>query len=293
MVDDTDLAEEVDVEEPSAGAPAEEEPTSDLEPEEKDQLKRPRDAERRIKKLIADREQERRERALERRRFEEEIRARDSELQRWRSTSYDAEEQTLQERLKLAQHAFRNAYQDGDVEKITQANDELAEIRANLALYRMRPKQQQQPAPEPAPQLGSQQLAPLAEEWVERHGAKGWTQEEIQVLDTVDHLVARDGYMPNTRAYYDEVTRRLSPLLPHRFSQDKGVAGSRRGVSAVSGPSREPVPNRQKVVLTSNDYQEHARFGTDLNDEEAKRMLVQMRANNGRVDYDRFRKGSK
>ena len=183
---------------------------------------------------------------------------------------------------RVNQGTIQNAVQSIDArlsEALAQADQaeriEAAAIKANNgedavkarrireeAIAQARTLQTQRQTIQAPPQVPS--YLPQAQEFAKDKPWFTWDQNDQdsrQVLE-IDNSVARDGYNPNTPAYWQELNRRVKERLPHKFGSaesdrqdddlDEDVQTTRRkkGPPVGAGRTHAPETTRREVYIS-------------------------------------------
>jgi len=169
----------------------------------------------------------------------------------------------LESQTDAAKRAYREAYEAGDPDRMTEAqmlisNLAIEQQRYNTAKARaeqekLQPQreEQMQPAlvaqaqPQPQPQPD-----PKAQGWAQKNS---WFGED-RVMTTAafaihQTLVEEEGFDPNSDEYYTEIDRRMRKEFPHKFQSQKSGGGN-QVASAGSSASRSTKQGRRTVKLT-------------------------------------------
>ena len=176
---------------------------------------------------------------------------------------------------KLAEYAYRQAYEAGDADgimKAQQARDEIVLQRAKYAnLPPPIPDDQfkfAEPAPMPAPQpapreeIYSEPLQPevipdtKAQEWAERNGS--WFGKDDEMTATalgVHKRLVSQGVNTQSDEYYVALDKRMAELYPEKL-------GKPRRSSPVAPAGRSPAA--KKVMLTKEQVAFATRFNIPL-----------------------------
>ena len=163
--------------------------------------------------------------------------------------------------LQAAKRALKEAHENGDVDRIVEAQEVLSNIsleksRLNVAKNNQPPPQQevpQQAAPQyaparaPAPQPRPD---PRAESWA---GKNEWFGQDVVMTYAAfglhRKLIEDEGFDPTSNDYYDELDTRMRREFPHKFQSNSRSNGGRKVASAESSKSRNKG-GRKTVRLT-------------------------------------------
>jgi len=297
MNDETEEAKIVEVEEPVTidesqpaivdvtgnEAEADGEPVSQgLSEEELD--KRRDKTQKRINKLVAQRkETEEREAAAlqfaqQQKSEADALRAQLSSL----NTGYSAEASSrIDSQEAQAKAAFKEAYEAGEIDKMSDAQQVMAKIaiekerlrifknnqqRAQQAQqaqqnYQAQPGAQQQPqqqeyAPPPQPDA-------KATEWAEKDENSWFGQDRAMTATAFtihQQLVEEEGYDPNSDDYYSEIDKRIRTEFPHKF---EGKTTRTQTVAPVS-QGKTSQKSKKSVKLTPAQISVAKKLGVPL-----------------------------
>lgn len=139
--------------------------------------------------------------------------------------------------IAVASASGDHAAMSDAIEKMTQARDRAMELDRIKKGYS---RQQQQPAPlDPV-------IASHAQDWMERNP---WydpdrKDQDSDLTATLDERLAREGWNPKTKEYWDELDARLKKYLPHRakpgYNNGQALApNTPRPRAPVGGSGRE------------------------------------------------------
>ena len=177
-------------------------------------------------------------------------------------------------RIQYAKTKMKEAAEAGDGELLTAAEEMVYEARRQAeALEQFKRRSVQEPQQQPIQQ--NPQMQRYAREWMESHGdwydpMGGNTDSKIALA--VDQALAEEGWDPVKEEYWDELDKRLSKVLPHRYTD---VAYERpqksRPRSLVTGGGREAVSSGGKSTFTLNPDQVRAMKEAGMWDNPEKR----------------------
>ena len=274
--------------------PSTETPKADVtpveEPKENDDSELGHRAQKRIRKLLAEKK-EAEERAT---RAEALAKSKEQEataaLERAKGTESSAHgvyRSSLQDRLKVAEQRFKDAYDAADRDALFAANRELVNAELDLkALDAWDRKNKEEPAPvaQPAPAPAPAQLAPATKSWMDRNAwfGRGPDADRVATGTAVaisDELI-EEGYDPSSEEFYQEVEKRLVNEIPRMASKFGKEPEPRRPV--VAGQSRTPS---RRIRLDEGTVKASARLGASLEDT-ARYMEKIQDAGEGYVNID-------
>ena len=195
---------------------------------------------------------------------------------------------SLQDKIKVAEKRFQDAYDAADRDAILAAQNDLIEARLEakaLDAWERSNKVDPVPAPQaPAPQA-PQQLAPATKEWMDSNPwfGRGANADRLATAAAVaisDDLVT-EGYDPASTEFYEEVEKRLVAEMPRMASKiSKGEPEPRKPV--VAGQSRTPS---RRIRLDEGTVRASNRLGATLEDT-ARYMEKIQDAGDGYVNID-------
>ena len=163
--------------------------------------------------------------------------------------------------LDSAKQALREAHETGDVDKLVQAQEDLANLTvqkssANVARSK-KENRVETPAPPPLPPQPAQpqphpQATPdrTSDAWASENTWFG--NDEVMTYGAFGihrRLVEDEGFDPNSDAYYAELDSRLRDEFPNKLDPKSKTNGGRKVASAESSASRKKT-GRKTVRLT-------------------------------------------
>ena len=243
-------------------------------------------AEQRIRKLIRQRkERDEQIQALIQKNEElnHNLRTRNQEVTTLSKTSLDISEKQLQDKIELAKTAYSNAFEEGDQEKVLQAQEMLndAQIdlksvtaaKSNYQEVEQAPVQQQvQPQPQPQPQRSD----PKAEEWASNNDWFGQDNVMTAAALAIDAELKGEGYDPMDQDFYEEIDNRIKSAFPQKFgeSQSRVQENTSKPAQVVSGGSRSSPTSSKKVKLTKEDVRLAQKWDIPLERYAAEKLKV-------------------
>ena len=167
-------------------------------------------------------------------------------------------ESRVTNQITSAKDVLRQAHEVGDVDKIVDSQEALANLSVEKGTLRSikaeKPEEAEvvQPAPAAAvPSAPPAQPDPKAEAWAKNNNWFG--QDEVMTYGAFGihrRLVEEEGFDPQSDDYYAELDSRLKLEFPHKFdSRSKSTGGSRKVASAEASASRNRS-GRKTVRLT-------------------------------------------
>lgn len=246
-------------------------------------------AQKRIKKLVAQRKAKEEELARERAaRAALEERLAKLEKAAVAGAKQDAETygKTLESQAKLLEERYARAIESGDTKLAAETMSELIKVNTQVtgvqAARREVPEaDEQQETRREAPVQRQQQAPryhPKTEAFIEKH-AEWW--EKDRVLTAAAIAIAKEleteGFAPDEDDYYSEVEQRLRREMPHKFG---GKTEQRQPRQTVSGVSRTPANVGNKVRLTHEEVNMAKRLGVTVEQYAAEKRRAESN-NNG------------
>lgn len=178
-----------------------------------------------------------------------------------------------------ARRAYKDAYDNGDTDKMIEAQEALARATNDKSRYDLaksradrqiveQPQQQyaqpQQQYAQPQAQPQQAQVDPKAQSWAEKNTWFG--QDEVMTYAAFGvhrKLVEEEGFDPQSEEYYTEIDRRMKAEFPHKFAAAKNT-GKNRVAPAGSSASRTNTSGRRTVKLTPSQIAIAKRLGVPL-----------------------------
>ena len=207
----------------------------------------------------------------------------DKEVVSITSNSLNVNEQSLEKTVKMAREAYLEAFENGEKEKVLEAQETLNNAQADLKmLQRMKvnaAKQQQEleaqeAQPEPQVQQQSQPTAVdvKAQEWAEKNNWFGDDTIKTAAALALDAELKSEGYDPNDNEFYEEIDRRLEKAFGG--SSVRVEENTSQPSQVVSGASRSSQNSRSKVKLSKEDVRLANKWGIPLEQYAAEKLKV-------------------
>lgn len=154
--------------------------------------------------------------------------------------------------IAVASAAGDHAAMSDAIEKMNAARDRSAQLDNIKKGYQ---RQQKDPAPPLDPVIANH-----AQEWMDRNP---WYDPDRKDQDSdltavLDERLAREGWNPRTKEYWDELDARLKKYLPHRYKQSYN-SGSRSTVA----PPRVPVGGSGKETGAGSNGSSNYRLSAE------------------------------
>ena len=207
----------------------------------------------------------------------------DKEVVSITSNSLNANEQSLEKTIKMAKEAYLEAFENGEKEKVLEAQETLNNAQADLKmLQRMKvnaAKQQQeleaqevQPEPQVQQQPQPTAVDVKAQEWAEQNDWFGDDTIKTAAALALDAELKSEGYDPNDNEFYEEIDRRLEKAFGG--SSVRVEENTSQPSQVVSGASRSSQNSRSKVKLSKEDVRLANKWGIPLEQYAAEKLKV-------------------
>ena len=207
----------------------------------------------------------------------------DKEVVSITSNSLNANEQSLEKTIKMAKEAYLEAFENGEKEKVLEAQETLNNAQADLKmLQRMKvnaARQQQeleaqeaQPKPQVQQQPQSTAVDVKAQEWAEKNDWFGDDTIKTAAALALDAELKSEGYDPNDNEFYEEIDRRLEKAFGG--SSVRVEENTSQPSQVVSGASRSSQNSRSKVKLSKEDVRLANKWGIPLEQYAAEKLKV-------------------
>lgn len=227
-------------------------------------------AQRRIKKLVAQRKAAEAERNAERAE-KDELKQRLSRLEKLAVKGAEADAETyaatIQGQVQLLEDKYKEAFKAGDADAAADAMQKLVDSKMQLADLKGRKKPAVEEADEDKPQARTQTrvekpaVHPKTQAFIEEN-ADWWGKDEAMTGATaaIAKKLEKEGYSPDDDDYYEEAKARLATAFPHKFQ--KPGEGRKAVKQTLGGASRGSPPNR--VRLSESEQALARRLGLTL-----------------------------
>jgi len=243
-------------------------------------------AEKRIRQLVRQRK-EREEQVEGLLRQNEELsnrlNSKTNEVQTMGRRTLDLSEKQLTDKIKLAREVYLEAFDEGEKEKLLNAQEMLNEAQGDLRAVnsaKARYAQQAQQAVE-QPVAQQQQVPqavsdPKAEQWASDNNWFGKDNVMTAAALAIDAELKSEGYDPSDNDFYQEIDNRIKTSFPHKFEEDKERVQETTSSPAqvVSGSSRSSPSSRKKVKLSQEDLRLAQKWNIPLETYAAQKLKV-------------------
>mgnify|MGYP003646821462 FL=1 len=175
--------------------------------------------------------------------------------------STELSEQQLTDKIELARSNYKEAYEDGDSEKVLSAQEalnqsqldlqNLGQRKAALSNYEkaLEQKQEQQ-------EVQSQIPDPKAQSWAAENEWFGKDSVRTAAALAIDAELKQMGFDTTDDEFYTEINRRLQKEFPHKYEEvqeNESEQVTIQPAQVVAGASRNPASSSKKVKLSQED----------------------------------------
>ena len=194
----------------------------------------------------------------------------------------DLSEKQLTDKIQLAREVYLEAFEEGEKEKLLNAQEMLNEAQSDLkqvtnakAQYAT---QAQQPVAQPAARqpVARPETDPKAEEWVSNNEWFGKDNIMTAAALAIDAELKNEGYDPNDNEFYKEINKRIKNTFPQKFGEVQERVQENTSIPAqvVSGGSRSSPSSRNKVKLSQEDLRLAEKWNIPLETYAAQKLKV-------------------
>ena len=280
---------EYEIEEPEVKQEAQEEIKEDaVEVEEPKELEgiETAGAEKRIRQLVKQRK-EREEQVVSLQIQNEELNkklfSKENEVQSMGKRTLAMSEKQLTDKIALAKEVYLEAFEEGEKEKLLNAQEMLNEAQGDLrAVNSAKARyahQEQQAVEQPVAQQQQVPQAvsdPKAEQWASDNNWFGKDNVMTAAALAIDAELKNEGYDPSDNDFYQEIDNRIKTSFPHKFEEDKERVQETTSSPAqvVSGSSRSSPSSRKKIKLSQEDLRLAQKWNIPLETYAAQKLKV-------------------
>ena len=202
--------------------------------------------------------------------LQEQLNSQDKKLKDTEIASLTNQEKSLQQQLKNSEEAYKSAYDSGDKDKMLEAQKAIADATTKLQFvdakrwYQQDQQNKQKQEQPQQTQQTQQRVKPnsLAIEWKEDN--ETWFQKDpimTQGALVINEQLLQEGFDPDTKEFYNEVTRRIKKEFPHKFGEQDDPT---RPAQVVAGKSRTSASSKGKIRLSQEDVRLAKKMGVPL-----------------------------
>ena len=284
---------EYEIEEPEVNQEAEEDikievkadEVKDEEPKELEGIETA-GAEKRIRQLVKQRKEREEQVAslqIQNEELNKKLLSKENEVQSIGKRTLDMSEKQLTDKIALAKEVYLEAFDEGEKEKLLNAQEMLNEAQSDLRAVnsaKARYAQQEQQAVE-QPVAQQQQVPqavsdPKAEQWASDNDWFGKDNVMTAAALAIDAELKNEGYDPSDNDFYQEIDNRIKTSFPHKFEEDKERVQETTSSPAqvVSGSSRSSPSSRKKIKLSQEDLRLAQKWNIPLETYAAQKLKV-------------------
>ena len=207
----------------------------------------------------------------------------ENEVQSMGKRTLDMSEKQLTDKIALAKEVYLEAFDEGEKEKLLNAQEMLNEAQGDLRVVnnaKARYAQQEQQAVEqpvvPQQQVPQAVSDPKAEQWASDNDWFGKDNVMTAAALAIDAELKSEGYDPSDNDFYQEIDNRIKTSFPHKFEEDKERVQETTSSPAqvVSGSSRSSPSSRKKVKLSQEDLRLAQKWNIPLETYAAQKLKV-------------------
>jgi len=160
----------------------------------------------------------------------------------------------LDAQLDQAKKNYKEAHDNGDVDKMFDAQQALSKISIEQERHRIAKDRQDaqskqvtdqpQAVAQPQPQPQAAPVDPKAQAWAEKNDWFGDDQVMTSTAMGIHQKLSEEGFDLSSDEYYDEIDRQLKGLFPDKFTTERANGGSARVAPADTSASRKKQGRR-------------------------------------------------
>ena len=178
----------------------------------------------------------------------------------------DATEKQLKDKLELARTNYKTAHEEGNTEKILQAQEFLNDAQNDLKSVGATKQQFKEPEVQPQQQVQQPQQQyqqptpdPKAQSWAEKNDWFGEDKIRTAAALAIDADLKEEGFNPTDDDYYTEIDNRLKEAFPHRYQtqevepKEENRTQETSPAQVVAGGTRSTPSSNKKVKLSKED----------------------------------------
>jgi tetratricopeptide (TPR) repeat protein len=235
------------------------------EPEELDGIET-KGAQKRIRQLVSQRksrDEQIQKLMQDNEELQRSILTREKQFTDTQKVSTEVSEQQLTDKIELARSNYKEAYEDGDSDKVLKAQEalnkaqldlqNLGERKAALSNYEKALEQRQEQK-----RVAPQAPDPKAQSWAAENEWFGKDSVRTAAALAIDAELKQMGFDTSDDDFYTEVDRRLKKEFPHRYEEveeeeEVSERVTKQPAQVVAGASRKPASSSKKVKLSQED----------------------------------------
>ena len=243
-------------------------------------------AEKRIRQLVKQRKEREEQVAslqIQNEELNKKLLGKENEVQSMGKRTLDMSEKQLTDKIALAKEVYLEAFDEGEKEKLLNAQEMLNEAQGDLRAVNSAKaryaQQEQQAVEQPAvPQQQAPQAVsdPKAEQWASDNDWFGKDNVMTAAALAIDSELKNEGYDPSDNDFYQEIDNRIKTSFPHKFEEDKERVQETTSSPAqvVSGSSRSSPSSRKKIKLSQEDLRLAQKWNIPLETYAAQKLKV-------------------
>jgi hypothetical protein len=192
-------------------------------------------------------------------------------------------EKQLTDKIALAKEVYLEAFDEGEKEKLLNAQEMLNEAQSDLRAVNSAKARYAQQAKQAVEQPAAQQQQvpqavsdPKAEQWASDNDWFGKDNVMTAAALAIDAELKNEGYDPSDNDFYQEIDNRIKTSFPHKFEEDKERVQETTSSPAqvVSGSSRSSPSSRKKIKLSQEDLRLAQKWNIPLETYAAQKLKV-------------------
>jgi len=243
-------------------------------------------AEKRIRQLVKQRKEREEQVAslqIQNEELNKKLLGKENEVQSMGKRTLAMSEKQLTDKIALAREVYLEAFDEGEKEKLLNAQEMLNEAQGDLKAVnsaKARYAQKEQQAVE-QPVAQQQQVPqavsdPKAEQWASDNDWFGKDNVMTAAALAIDSELKNEGYDPSDNDFYQEIDNRIKTSFPHKFEEDKERVQETTSSPAqvVSGSSRSSPSSRKKIKLSQEDLRLAQKWNIPLETYAAQKLKV-------------------
>lgn len=182
--------------------------------------------------------------------------------------------------LEDARRKFKVAYEAGDADALTDAQEALAAAKFKVERVNTFRPTPLQPTNNQVLMPVAQQIDPAVADWSQRNQWFGSDEGMTKVALDYHNRLVNSGVDPKSEEYYDKIDSRMRQVFPESFADSDQVTEEkpRRKASVVAPATRSTAP--KKIVLSATAVALAKKLGVPL-DVYARSVAEQTRKQNG------------
>jgi len=243
-------------------------------------------AEKRIRQLVKQRKEREEQVAslqIQNEELNKKLLSKENEVQSIGKRTLDMSEKQLTDKIALAKEVYLEAFDEGEKEKLLNAQEMLNEAQSDLRAVNSAKARYAQQAKQAVEQPAAQQQQvpqavsdPKAEQWASDNDWFGKDNVMTAAALAIDAELKNEGYDPSDNDFYQEIDNRIKTSFPHKFEEDKERVQETASSPAqvVSGSSRSSPSSRKKIKLSQEDLRLAQKWNIPLETYAAQKLKV-------------------